>query len=126
MDQQQTIELWERCEAARAKARAEAQAAGKAKDDAETLAHEAAKAEWNGWAEQMLAKRKALEEAGEWAAEKNWTGDLVAKNEVTRVWMAEASVDFSNARFLCEAFAHQQKPRVGEGQEESQHADDPL
>lgn len=38
--------------------------------DAEETAHKAAKAVWNGWAEDMLAKRKALEEAGEWAVDR--------------------------------------------------------
>lgn len=85
MTRDETIALFERCEAARAKARAEALAAGKSEDKAENIAHEAAKAIWNYWAAEMLAHRKTLEEAGEWA-------------EVARV-------DFSQVRFQCGVLA---------------------
>ena len=100
MNRDETIALWERCEAARAEAKARALAEGKDEDDARNIAHDAAKAVWNGWAEDMLAERKALEETGDWAAEKGFLSDLEPKNDQTKDWLNRASADFNRCRFV--------------------------
>jgi hypothetical protein len=85
-----TIERFEECERARAKALEE----GKSEEEA----HEAAKAIWNGWAEKMLAERQTLENAGKWAAENthveqtrlqgrrvaHWLGRFQGENDETK------------------------------------------
>ena len=71
---ERTVERFLECEAKRAEARAAALAEGKSEDEARKIAHEAAKQHWNAWAEDMLAKRKALEEPGAWAAERRPSG----------------------------------------------------
>src|SRR5215469_9373532 len=92
MDQDETIALFKRCEAAR----------NLALDDgrSESEAHEAAKSIWNGWAEAMLARRKALESCGKWQARKVETPgygkpSFEALNEETQAWMEAARSDFS-------------------------------
>src|SRR5262245_36598808 len=92
MNQDETVALFERCEAARNAAVEE----GKS----ESGAHEAAKSVWNQWAEGMLARRKALESCGKWRARKvvepGYRQPLFeALNEETRLWMEGASADFS-------------------------------
>jgi hypothetical protein len=63
----------------------------------ETLAlYARGKEAWNAWAEDMLAKRKALEEAGTWEVENN-LGSLELQNEATKAWAAVATADFSSA-----------------------------
>ena len=54
---------------------------------------------WNAWAERMLAQRKALEDAGRWAAEKDFRGDLKPNNDETRAWMEAAAAIFSRCLF---------------------------
>lgn len=50
---------------------------------------------WNEWAEEMLAKRKELEEAGEWEVERDLVrGNLKPKNNVTEAWLNEAAANF--------------------------------
>ena len=49
------------------------------------------KEKWNEWAESMLAERKRLEEAGNWAVDRWGKGE----NDETRDWMKTASVEFS-------------------------------
>jgi hypothetical protein len=83
----ETVELFLGCEARRAGALASALAEGKSEYDAREIAHEAAKAHWNAWAEDMLAKRKALEQSGQWEAEKS-------------SWMEASEVNFSRCLFL--------------------------
>ena len=104
MNRNETIALFERCEAKRAEALAaatvEALAYGGSDDGARAIAHEAAKAVWNAWAAERLAERKALEGAGGWAAEKDWKGDLEPKNEDTRQWLEAARANFRRCRFL--------------------------
>jgi len=54
---------------------------------------------WNAWAEAMLAERKALEGAGEWAAGTDiFSGRLEGNNDQTRDWIARAFVDLSRCR----------------------------
>ena len=113
MNQEETIALFERCE----KARAEARAAGK--DDA--AAHEAAKDVWNTWAGEMLANRRMLERVGGWVAgkvggwaeESNWEGECEPRYNNTFVWMMSAAVNFSRVRFIA-ALAQNSESQVGE------------
>ncbi len=91
MTRDETIALFERCE----QARADALAAGKSRQEA----HEAAKAIWNGWAEDMLAERKRLEEAGEWTAPDSILGSLEGPNDQTWDWFARAAADFTGSAF---------------------------
>ncbi len=100
MTRDETIALFEACEAKRAEARAAALAEGKDEDEARKIAHEAAKTHWNAWAEERLAERKALEETGAWAAEKTGWGSLEPKNAGTRAWMEQAECSFSRCLFL--------------------------
>ena len=66
---ERTIKRFLECEAKRSEARVAAWKKGKSEDEVQQIAHEAAKAHWNSWANKMLAKRKALEESGAWKAE---------------------------------------------------------
>ncbi len=54
---------------------------------------------WNAWAEKMLAERKALEDAGDWFAEKDPYGSLKPKNAETRTWTTATAADFSYCQF---------------------------
>jgi hypothetical protein len=55
---------------------------------------------WNAWALNRLCERKALEEAGEWAAEAGFLARFEGQNEKTKNWIKRSSVDFSYCRFL--------------------------
>ncbi len=100
MNQDDTIALFDRCNAARAQTQAKALAEGKNVVDAHAVAQAAAKAVWNCWAEEMLAERKALEASGRWSAERNAFGVVEPRNEETRNWMEAAQADFANASFV--------------------------
>ena len=63
MTRDETVALFLECEAKRAEVRDAALAEGKSEEEARDIAHEAAKEHWNAWAEDMLAKRKALEQS---------------------------------------------------------------
>lgn len=84
MTRDETIKLWQKCEAARA--------ASLAKHGSETLAHEAAKAVWNTWAENILARRKVLEGIG-------GTSESETQAEAQALWR-EAEVNFSDEPYL--------------------------
>ncbi len=45
---------------------------------------------WNAWAAEMLAKRKAMEDAGEWAVDES----QLAQNEATKEWFEAAEAVF--------------------------------
>ena len=60
MTRDETIALFLECESKRAVARFAALEQGKSEHEAREIAHEAAKERWNEWAEDMLAKRKAV------------------------------------------------------------------
>jgi uncharacterized protein YjbI with pentapeptide repeats len=110
MDQKGTIALFERCEAARNAALDE----GKS----ESEAHEAAKSVWNHWAEAMVSRRKALVSCGQWKARKAEkpgyeTPSLEPLNEETRLWMEEASVDFSRLDFRTQDFGRAIQTGIG-------------
>ena len=97
--QENSIARFEECEAAR-KAALDA---GKSEDEA----HVAAKAIWNAWAKSILARRKALEEAGDWDLDENGLeyrfGDYapydIEQSSATRNWILDGAVNFSNIRF---------------------------
>jgi uncharacterized protein YjbI with pentapeptide repeats len=106
MNQDETIALFERCEAARNAAIEE----GKS----ESEAHEAAKSVWNHWAEGMLARRKALESCGKWQARKVKPGYRKSLfeplNEETRLWMDGAKADFSRLDLRTRDFGRSIQP----------------
>jgi hypothetical protein len=106
-----TVALLLECEEERRKAKAAALEAGNPDDEARSIAHEAAKAHWNAWAEEMLKKRAALEQAGQWGAEKY-------------SWREKARADFSRCLFLLKGDAGTIEP-PGED-EEGSHADIPT
>ncbi len=100
MTRDETIALFLECEAKRSEARAAALAEGKDEADARKVAHEAAKAHWNAWADALNAEREAQEMSGTWAVDKSYLGHLEPKDEKTRAWMGRAVADFSNCHFL--------------------------
>ena len=93
---ERTVKRFLECEAKRAEARAAALAEGKSEHEAGEIAHGEARKHWNEWAEDMLAKRKALEESGAWAIEDS----IMPENAETRAWMEEAQTSFSRCLFL--------------------------
>ena len=125
MTRDETIALFLECEAKRAEARAAALAERKSEDDASEIAHEAAKAHWNAWADCMLAKRKELAASGLWAAEKDIIGNPVSKNAETRGWMKEAQTVFSRCLFLVRE-AEGSKETPGEIKEQPGSGDLPV
>ena len=52
---------------------------------------------WNKWANEMLAERKRLEEAGEWEATQNNEGSLEPQNAATQTWYDGARADFNDS-----------------------------
>jgi hypothetical protein len=126
MNRDETIALFERCEAARAAAKKAALAEGRSADEARYIAYEAAGAVWNGeWAEPLLAEREAMEANGRWAAEQDWRGDLKPQNNETRVWMARAIADFNRMHFLVRG-AEGTKVNAGEVKQDSAPEEPPL
>ncbi len=53
------------------------------------------KESWNAWAEELLARKARLVEAGEWAANPFGEGE----NPATRDWLADARADFADQMF---------------------------
>ena len=53
------------------------------------------RAAWNTWAEEQLAERRKLEEAGDWIED----SDPDKQNDATRAWHETATVDFSGHKF---------------------------
>ncbi len=100
MTRDETVALFLECEAKRTQARAEAEARGKPENEAKKIAHDAAKAHWNSWAQDMLAERKAMEADGRWAATIDTKGNLVPENSKTDGWMQKAAVNFSRCIFV--------------------------
>ena len=87
---ERTVQRFLECEAKRAEARAALLAVGRYDTEVRVLEHEAAKAHWNVWAEDMRARRKALKKSGVRAAERSPLGLPEPKNDETRAWMWEA------------------------------------
>jgi hypothetical protein len=101
MTRDETVALFLQCEAKRSEARAAALAEGKDEDEASEIAHEAAKAHWNAWAEPLLAERKALEASGAWVSRREhfWEPETGGNSE-TQAWLDKAAADFSRCLFL--------------------------
>ena len=100
MTRDETVALFLECEAKRGEARAAALAEGKGEDEARYIAHEAAKAHWNAWAEPLLAERKAMEADGRWAAKKTpWTASN-PRTRKPRAWMEKAAATSPAVSFL--------------------------
>jgi len=100
MDQEETIALFERCELARAEAKRRAQADGHSEEMMREISFEAARSVWNRWADDLLAERERLEDAGLWSADRQEHGPLEVHNEETQRWMQAAKADFSGLRFV--------------------------
>ncbi len=112
MTRDETIALFERCKAAQAEAQAKALDDGKSAGDAHTAGHDAAKAVWNGWAEALLAERKALEESGRWASAESG-------------WFSRANADFSRCCFLVRGL-EETEATAGEVEDEFEPTEPPV
>jgi hypothetical protein len=107
MNQEETIVQWKKCEDLRGAALAE----GKNAEEA----HKIATALWNTWANDLLARKAVMENAGTWAVEEkevmsprrvnNIYGGFRPKNDATRCWMEESAADFSVLCFVKEVGA---------------------
>jgi hypothetical protein len=60
MTRDETVALFLKCEAKRTESRTAALAEGKSEDEADNIAHEAAKVQWNAWATKWLSPRDGL------------------------------------------------------------------
>ena len=96
MTRDETIALFLECEAKRAGALAAALAEGKREYEADAIAHEAAKAHWNSWADGLRAERKTMEADARWDSEQN-------------VWYDRAKVDFKFCLFLNKGAVNEEK-----------------
>ena len=102
MRRDETLALFGACEAAREVARAAAAQTGKSAGECEEAAHEAAKAQWNGWAAEMLTRRQALEAAGVFKVKSSESWEpAMGENAETQEWLEAAVTDFSFVRFEC-------------------------
>ena len=87
MTRDETVAMFLASEAKRAEVRANALSEGKEEHEADEIAHEAAKAHWNAWADALLAERKAMEADGRWASEGS-------------AWQARSNIDFTRCVFV--------------------------
>jgi hypothetical protein len=119
MTRDETVALFLECKAKRAAAWKAALAQGKSENEAKEIAHEAAKAHWNAWAEDMLRQKAELEKAGTWNGDKSnneWSDE-------TRKWNEAARTDLSGLRFMTRAFADTAEKEGGQSEEGSGRAD---
>ncbi len=111
MTRDETVALFEACEAKRSEALVAALAGSKFEDEAgsiaHAIAHEAAKAHWNAWAEGLLAERKAMEASDTRKLRpaslfpSPWPVELEqGENAETQAWLDEAAADFSRCLFV--------------------------
>jgi len=91
MTRNETLELWRRCEMARA--------AAKARGVDDNGSHAAAKAVWDGWAASLLARRLVLETTGAWKIKHDALSGEEPDGPETSLWFGEAAVDFINHTF---------------------------
>ncbi|MCP5365682.1 MAG: pentapeptide repeat-containing protein [Hyphomicrobiales bacterium] len=94
---ERSIALWNECQAAK-------RTALDAGAD-ESQAQQAAAEVWNAWADDMLAKRKALEDAGKWDVKSE-------ENSETTKWFKESEANFRGVAFRSRLF-----PKVNDGRE---------
>ena len=105
MTRDETIALFTECESKRTEAKTAALAAGKSDEEAESIAHEAAKAHWNNWANEMLSKRLFLESKGVFSLAKKrprpgWiTSESRPKNHQTEEWLLQSKTNFTGFAF---------------------------
>jgi hypothetical protein len=105
MTRDETVALFIECESKRVEARIAALAMGKSDEEAERVAHEAAKSHWNGWANEMLSKRLYLESKGVFSLSKRkprpgWiTSESIPNNPETKEWMLQSRTDFTGFTF---------------------------
>ena len=90
MTRDETIELFEACQAA------EAEVWHSTKDP--DAAHAEAVHLWNDWAERLLARKKELQQGNKWAVRTNGS-DLAGENQATVDWLEAAHVNFSGYQF---------------------------
>ena len=109
MTRDETVALFLECEAKRGAARATALGEGKSENAADGIAHEAAKAHWNAWAEGLLNERKVMEADGRWAAEKMPRESFELKTPEAQAWMRKAAANFSRCLFLLRGVEGTQK-----------------
>lgn len=100
MTRDETVELFLECEAERDTARAAAFAAGKDRDEAEKIAHDAARAHWNAWAGSLLAEAKARHRNAHRVDKGEPLDSLERDNEDVENWLQKAAADFSRCLFL--------------------------
>jgi hypothetical protein len=112
MTRDETVALFEACEAKRGEARAAALADGKSEYKARDIAHEAAKAHWNAWADSLLAERKTMQASGAWRSHRNSVGQEEAENIQTQAWLDKAVAEFSRSLFHSRASEQSKKPAV--------------
>jgi hypothetical protein len=104
MTRDETVALFLECEAKRAEAMAAALAQGMFEEEAEALAHDAAKARWNTWAKIAIDRRRTLEERGKFVllsrrfreTRRQWRSH---HSEDVQEWLDFARADFSRTRF---------------------------
>src|SRR5262245_48782111 len=100
MNRQETINLLQDCENARANA-----VTGGASN---LEAHEMAQRVWNDWAATMLNRRKQLENLGLWLAQSENVDSLFTKkrglNAETIQWISDARASFNDLHFFSENF----------------------
>jgi hypothetical protein len=99
MTRDETIALFLECEAKRVAERANALAEGKSEPEAEDIAHEAAKAHWNAWAEASLAEMKTLVTGGNWRVQRldeDTNFAVTAANAETQEWINGATCRLTN------------------------------
>jgi hypothetical protein len=101
MTRDETIALFLECEAKRAEARKAALDQGKSENEAKEIAHEAAKAHWNAWAQEMLDEKKALESANLFLMSSETQEDLFeyGGNKETEYWLSRSAARFSRYNF---------------------------
>ena len=92
MNREETLKLWQRCQESCAHARAAAFSKGE-RGEVGPIGQDAGRDEWNRWANELLAERKQLEEAGEWVTQAS-------------KWLYKASADFSAIHFLPREFGY--------------------
>ena len=96
MTRDETIALFLECEARRSETRKAALDQGKSENEAETIAHDAAKRLWNEWADALLAEKKAMETEDRWDAGQE-------------DWRTRAEADFSFCLFLNKVGVNEEK-----------------
>ncbi|HET6236306.1 MAG TPA: hypothetical protein VFE41_15305 [Acetobacteraceae bacterium] len=94
MTREETVELWRRCD--------EARATDLAKGRSGEQAHEAAKQVWNTWAEHLGPQRQALEESRQFAVHRAPRWETEGHNDASSDWLDRSAVIFCDITFRTE------------------------